>query len=161
MENECFKNPNCPICDGSVSLPVAPAGQWDMRRIVQSFEFGPTLSAHWDLELYCHGRREMTEVVKLDVRLDGRGHNPGFSKRPLSTYHVQCSVTGCEALTDQMRYLLGVTEAPPTIEPLDPSLIKPIVLPGHFLVFGDNEGRPIAHVMVPLVHLVASFTRSD
>lgn len=138
-------NPQCPYCVDFVSdSPLPPTHP----EPIGEFSLDATPKDLVWVELVCHGRWDVTPVVRAEIVL----HPPRSRlwrgceiREPTGWRQAYRTLCGCCARLEDLR--------------ISRECIMPKLFVSGFLVFGNAEGTPTGHVALPIAHLVQHFAR--
>lgn len=137
-----IRNPQCAYCadqlPSSLSTRPEPVDEFlldaEPREILR-------------LELVCHGRWDVTPIVRAVIELDPAQ----------SSLRRRCYIHEPEAWRRVYRMLCGCVHHREEARIAERILPKLVV--GGFLVLGNAHGDPTGHVALPIAHIVQHFAR--
>lgn len=137
-----IRNPQCAYCADQLpsALPTRP-------ELVEEFPLSAEPDRLLQLELVCHGRWEITPLVRAVIELGparSGTHRTCTIREPETWQHAYRVLCGCVLHREEAR----------VVERILPKLVV-----GGFLVLGNAHGDPTGHVALPIAHIVQHFAR--
>jgi len=139
-----IRNPQCSYCAEPTRMSVPLSTRPEP---VDEFLLEANPSGLVRLEVICHGRRDITPIVRLVIELGSS--LPGARRA--------CTIREPETLQRAYRALRGCASRFEGTHATDQLLSKLVV--GGFLVLESERGNATGHSTLPIAHIVQHFAR--
>ncbi len=157
-------NLSCQVCKGQVEIPPDPLTpsktSFSQPRFANIFAFTREVKANWRLRLFFHGRRDLTPMIVLHVRVGvcvPARPVMGGSSGQLALVLQETTIEDGRDLVPDVRFyfdhIFGSISHPSA--PL--AEIRPEIRTDAFLVVGSDVHSLVYAIPFPLVHMVTSF----
>lgn len=138
-----FVHPQCALCAGASPHLVAGV---DHAETVTRLDLEEDRPDGFHLVLLLHGRRERTDLMRAHIQL--RGHAIGDPRSSV----IQGIYEPREWQDRRYHTLVGVTRD--RAIPHELGQRSSVIVPGTFLVFGDEQGIARGIATLPIAHIV-------
>lgn len=144
IASQPIKNPQCTLCTETTQALASFATR---RELVQEFPLDAEPCDLLQLELICHGRRDVTPVVRAVIALGPARSN----------VRRACTIREPEIWRRAYQTLRGCALRLEDVHAAERILPKLVI--GGFLVLVNARGDVAGHVALPIAHIVQHFAR--